>query len=77
MKRPSRKAIIWIVVIILLLGLGYLGRGMLAAGSYPFAQHYELNASENDVIKAVKQFRVKHPETIVPYTTSMDSHRKV
>lgn len=69
MKRPSRKAIIWILVIILVLGIMYLGRGLLAVGSYPYAQHYELNAAEDDVIKAVKQFRTKHPETKVPYTT--------
>lgn len=69
MKRPSRKAIIWIMAIILFLGFGYLGAYMLAPGSYPYAQHYELNAPENDVINAVKEYRTKHPETIVPYTT--------
>ena len=42
---------------------------MLAPGSYPFAEIYEINAPEKDVIDAIQQFKTLHPEFKVPKVT--------
>lgn len=39
---------------------------MLAAGSYPYAETYELEYSENEVIEAITQFKTQYPERTVP-----------
>lgn len=41
----------------------------MVPGSYPFAEIYELNAPEKNVIDAIVQFKSDHPEYVVPYVT--------
>ncbi|MFT3796550.1 hypothetical protein [Flavobacterium sp.] len=40
-----------------------------SAGSYPFAEQFELNFSNDKAIKAVKKFKEIHPEYKVPNIT--------
>ncbi len=40
-----------------------------APGSYPYAETYELNYSEEQVKTAIKEFKQEHPEYIVPKVT--------
>ncbi|MBC7411058.1 MAG: hypothetical protein H7331_01210 [Bacteroidia bacterium] len=37
-----------------------------AAGSYPYAEYYELNTRESIVIKAIERVKEKHPELCPP-----------
>lgn len=38
----------------------------LSAGSYPYAERYEIKCNESELIKAVTKFKRQHPECIVP-----------
>lgn len=40
-----------------------------APGSYPYAERYELNYSEDKVKSAINQFKKEYPEYIVPKVT--------
>lgn len=40
-----------------------------APGSYPYAEEYELNSSEDQVKVAINKFKEEHPEYIVPKVT--------
>lgn len=40
-----------------------------ASGSYPYAEEYELNYSEEQVKTAIKKIKEEHPEYIVPKVT--------
>lgn len=38
----------------------------LAAGSYPYAERYEIKCNESELIQAVTKLKRQHPECIVP-----------
>lgn len=38
----------------------------IAAGSYPYAEVYEVNYTESDLIKKIEKFKSENPEYIVP-----------
>jgi hypothetical protein len=44
----------------------------IAAGSYPYAETYELNYSEEEVKRAINEFKQEHSEYIVPKVTIDD-----
>jgi hypothetical protein len=69
MEKQTKKVLLIIVLIVFGLFGFYKISSILAAGSYPFAEIYELNASEEVVIRAIDKFKVKHPEYIVPNVT--------
>jgi hypothetical protein len=67
--KKKNKIIIGILVITLGIFLAYkFGEGF-APGSYPYAEVYKINASEENVIKGIKQFKTSHSEFIVPNVT--------
>ena len=41
----------------------------IAPGSYPYAETYELNSSEEQVKTAINKFKQEHPEYVVPKVT--------
>lgn len=45
---------------------------VISAGSYAYAETYLILSSEQSVITAVKDFKVKHPETVVPLSDVVD-----
>ncbi|RYD57608.1 MAG: hypothetical protein EOP56_07465 [Sphingobacteriales bacterium] len=47
----------------------YFAARMIAPGSYPFAEVYELDYKEERVIKAIEGFKRTHPEYSVPNVT--------
>jgi hypothetical protein len=40
--------------------------GLIGAGSYPYAETFEIKAPEAKVIQAVMDYKAKHPESVVP-----------
>jgi len=69
MTRKTKKTILIFGVIILgIFGFYELAR-MFSPGSFPFAEIYEFDYSEEKVIEAIRQFKVQHPEMTVPNVT--------
>ncbi|HBK83762.1 MAG TPA: hypothetical protein DDZ41_09235 [Flavobacterium sp.] len=65
----NKKAIIILTIIILIVG-GVIWFGYnFAPGSYPYAETYELNYSEEQVKTAINKFKQEHSEYIVPKVT--------
>lgn len=48
----------------------------IAAGSYPYAEIYEIEASEADVIRAVEAFKKENPTYLIPSTLNLKDGRK-
>ena len=46
-----------------------------APGSYPYAERYEINCSEFDLINAVEKFKRDNPEYLVPTQTQLNDGR--
>jgi uncharacterized membrane protein len=67
--KKKNKIIIGILLIILSIFLVYKFGEAFAPGSYPHAEVYKINASEENVINAIKQFKTSHSEFIVPNMT--------
>jgi hypothetical protein len=55
---------IYISLIVLLLGL--VSCNYFAAGSYPYAELYEVECDPLDLVEAVKQFKADNPDFAVP-----------
>jgi hypothetical protein len=51
------------------------GCGLIGAGSYPYAETFEIKASEAKVIQAVMDYKVKHPESVVPLKRLTDRRK--
>lgn len=47
-----------------------------APGSYPYAERYEINCSESDLINAVHKFKEYNPEFNVPIQTQLKDGRR-
>lgn len=60
------------LVFILLIG-SIISCNLLVAGSYPYAERYELNYSEDCVKEAISEFKREHSEYLVPEVTIDDS----
>lgn len=63
-----KRTIIVFILILLFFGVGF---GIwfsqnFAPGSYPYAEKYELNFSEEEVHNAINKFKEDHPEYKVP-----------
>jgi len=69
MTRNTRN--ILLVVGLVLVGIWgiYKSAWMFAPGSYPYAEIYELNYSEENVINSVRQFKKQYPKMTVPKVT--------
>lgn len=48
------------------MGILFLASCNLAPGSYPYAEVYELGASEEKLIEATNKFKTGHPDFMVP-----------
>ena len=68
MKKKT-KIIIGILIITLGVLLLYKFAESFASGSYPYAEVYKIDAPEENVINAIKQFKTSHSEFIVPNVT--------
>ena len=68
MKRYNKITIGLLILLFCVFALYQLAR-MFSPGSYPFAEVYEINAPEKDVIKAIEEFKNMNPEFIVPNVT--------
>src|SRR4051812_11437592 len=66
MQKHYRNIILVIGCVLLGFFLLYRFAVTFAPGSYPYAEAYELNASEDNVINTIKQFKTVHPELSVP-----------
>jgi hypothetical protein len=58
-----------VVSFLLVLVLFSISSCVLSAGSYPFAETYELDYSEEEVKSAIKKSKNEHPEYNVPLVT--------
>lgn len=65
----KKKIIIIIGIIILCVFSVYKFGESFAPGSYHYAEVYKIDASEEDVIKTIKQFKTSHSEFVVPKVT--------
>ncbi|MFZ4107243.1 hypothetical protein [Flavobacterium sp.] len=68
MKKKT-KIIIGILIITVGVLLVYKFGEAFAPGSYPYAEVYKIDAPEENVIKAIKQFKTSHSEFVVPNVT--------
>jgi hypothetical protein len=48
----------------------------IAPGSYPYAERYEINCSESDLILAVEKFKIDNPEFNLPVKTQLKDGRR-
>ncbi len=65
----SVKTIIILITVPLVIGVGFWFSYNFASGSYPYAETYELDFSEEEVKQAVNEFKQEHPEYTVPKVT--------
>ena len=72
----SRTKKIGLIAISILFGLWIFWQmvRLLAPGSYPFAEVYEINAPEDSIVNAIKRFKLTHPEFVVPPVTMDNVH---
>lgn len=77
MKLFGHKKIIYRpTFLILLFTCWAIGNGcILSAGSYAYAETYKIPAPEQKVIKAVNDFKIRHPETVVPISDLEDGRK--
>jgi hypothetical protein len=66
MQKHYRKVILVVGLILLGIFLIYRFAIEFAPGSYPYAETYELNAPETEVINTINQFKTDHPELYTP-----------
>ena len=64
-----------IIILICLLKLT-VSCDMIAAGSYPYAERYDINLSEKEIIKRVEEFKKKYPEYAIPKTMKYINGRR-
>lgn len=48
----------------------------LAPGSYPYAERYEINCSESDLILAIEKFKMENPEFNLPSQAQLKDGRR-
>lgn len=65
MKKIKAKLLFTIIVISISFQLIWVSCDF-APGSYPYAEHYELNVSEEILIKSIQNFKIKYPQYNVP-----------
>jgi hypothetical protein len=68
MKTPS-------IILLLCLYLSSTGCDF-APGSYPYAETYEVEVSESEVIEAIELFKEQNPEYIVPAQVGLPDGRR-
>lgn len=73
----KRIIIISVTIFLLLWGCEEFLRRKIGgfAGSYPYAETWEVDASETEVIEIIKQIKITHPELQPPYDTALISCR--
>jgi len=49
---------------------------LFSPGSYPFSEDYEFNISENELIKAIDEFRIENPQYYPPFDVGSLEGRK-
>lgn len=64
-----KKSIVFINILLLLFILLEVTACNFSPGSYPYAETYELNYSEEEVKAAINKFKQEHSEYIVPKVT--------
>jgi hypothetical protein len=64
----NKKAIILAIIMLIAGGVIWFGYNF-SPGSYPYAEEYELNFSEEQVKTAINKFKEEYPEYIVPKVT--------
>src|SRR4051812_35694033 len=69
MQKRNKKILLIAVIMIVELFELYRISIILSSGSYSFEDVYEINAPEEEVIKAIKQFKTLHPDFVVPKVT--------
>ena len=67
--KTQNKTTLWILAIMFGIFCLYQFARMIAPGSYPFAEVYTIDAPEEKVLNAIKEFKTTHPEFIVPNVT--------
>lgn len=65
----NKKSIIIITLIAIVVGWVIWFGVNFAPGSYPYAEEYVLNFPEEEVHKAIAEFKQDHPEYVVPKVT--------
>jgi hypothetical protein len=70
----EKRKILLLICTIAILSIIALGCDF-APGSYPYAEHYELNISEDFAIKTVQNFKKNNPQFNVPEKTQLDDGR--
>ena len=65
----NKKIIILFLSLSFFVGLVVWFGYNFAPGSYPYAETYELDSSEEEVKSAINKFKQEHPEYIVPKVT--------
>lgn len=66
--KKQNKIILGIGILAIMFLVYQFGKAF-APGSYPYAEMYEINAPEKEVIKAIEQFKTSHSNYIVPNVT--------
>lgn len=66
--KNQTKVIIVISISLFIFSVYQFGK-LFVPGSYPYAEIYELNATEKKVIEAIQQFKISNSDFIVPNVT--------
>ena len=70
MKR-NKSIIISAACIIILFFTAYEFANLFAPGSYPYAEKYELNIRDSELVRKIIRLKINNPELIVPVSTGL------
>lgn len=73
MKKKA-KTILRTIIILSISTIIWLGCNF-APGSYPYAEHYELNVNEDTLIKEIQNFKKENPQYNVPKQAQLEDGR--
>lgn len=64
-----------VIMLYLMLMLGCMSCS-IASGSYPYAERYEINCSESDLILAIEKFKMENPKFNLPSQVQLKDGRR-
>jgi len=72
-RKDEKNKIIIIVAasIVILFYTAYEFANLMAPGSYPYAERYELNIPDSELVKKIIRLKANNPELIVPVSTGL------
>jgi hypothetical protein len=65
-KVTMRKIIVLIIITIIMISSGCNSCNVISAGSYAYAEEYQIKTNESEIINKIKEFKMNNPEYCPP-----------